>query len=592
MITENGKPAIQTDGINDRFEISISQTATDYSFAYVTKRTQAVGWLLDTQSGRFVLDAAQNGLYYDGVFRGNDNPTTTDSKLYFLNLDSPSSGAQYINGASDQSGISYTQKPFGGSTVMFGAYDAFTRCYGGLTQEFIFWPTVQSSNQSDIESNINSYYTIYGFGFTIDTSLGDGTATFLLPLGGSVNFTVDWGDGNSDTITSASDPAMDHTYAAGGTYTINLEGNIGTWNSGNTTDKTKVTDITNWASLTNNQACLNFTSLTNATAPNYPTITSWYKMFDGATSFNGDIGHWDTSSVTNMNYLLVNAFAFNQDIGSWDTSSVTDMAYMFYNAASFNQNIDSWDTSSVTGNGMRAMFHGATAFNQPLDSWDVSGATSFQQMFNGCNVFNQDLNSWDTSSVTNMNQAFERAYVFNGNISSWDTSSVTDLSYMFSYAYDFNQDIGGWNTSNVTTMKHMMERAFDFNQNLNSWDTSSVTNMERAFDRTTVFNGNVTSWNTSNVTTMKRMFRLCSAFNQNLSGWNISSLTDASDMIISSGLSTSNYDALLIGWAAQAPSIQSNVTLNTGPQYTSAAASARNVLTSTYNWTISDGGQV
>lgn len=163
VITENGKPAIQTDGTNDYFDLSITQTATDYSFAYVTKRTQASGWLLDTQSGRFVLDVATEGLYYDGGFRGNDNPTTTDSKLYFLNLDSPSSGAQYINGASDQSGLSYTQKPFGGSTRMFGAYDALTRCYGGLTQELIIYPVDQDAagNRGGIESNINTYFSIY-----------------------------------------------------------------------------------------------------------------------------------------------------------------------------------------------------------------------------------------------------------------------------------------------------------------------------------------------------------------------------------------------------------------------------------------------
>ena len=44
-----------------------------------------------------------------------------------------------------------------------------------------------------------------------------------------------------------------------------------------------------------------------------------------------------TSNITNMNYMLDHAFGnltdkFNQDIGSWNTSQVTDMRYMFMDA--------------------------------------------------------------------------------------------------------------------------------------------------------------------------------------------------------------------------------------------------------------------
>ena len=56
---------------------------------------------------------------------------------------------------------------------------------------------------------------------------------------------------------------------------------------------------------------------------------------------------WDTSSVSNMQYMFYGASAFNADISAWNTSSVTSMSSMFFHAYSFNQDISKWDTSSV-----------------------------------------------------------------------------------------------------------------------------------------------------------------------------------------------------------------------------------------------------
>jgi len=111
------------------------------------------------------------------------------------------------------------------------------------------------------------------------------------------------------------------------------------------------------------------------------------------------------------------------------------------------------------------------------------------------------------------------------------------------------------------------------------------------FKGATIFNQNLSAWNVSNVLEMGSMFLNAIAFNQNISSWNISKVTGMTDMFKNVTLSTTNYDALLTGWASRA--VKPNVNFHGGnSKYTAgAAATARGVLTGgTNTWTIADGG--
>ena len=247
---------------------------------------------------------------------------------------------------------------------------------------------------------------ILPFEFTVKTdNAGVSTSTqFQLPLISSLplNAVVDWGDGNTDTITTFNQAETLHTYASSSTYTISITGDLSGWQFNNGGDRLKMLNIASWGVL-NISVANGFYGCTNltATATDAPTIssTNLNQCFRSCSNFNGAIGSWDTSAVTVMSSMFSSATAFNQDIGSWDVSSVTSMTSMFISATAFNQDIGAWNTSAVTQ--MNGMFQSAPAFNQDIGSWDTSSVTNMKSMFYNATAFNQDIGSWDVSNVTN-----------------------------------------------------------------------------------------------------------------------------------------------------------------------------------------------
>ena len=263
---------------------------------------------------------------------------------------------------------------------------------------------------------------------------------------------------------------------------------------------------------------------------------------------------------------------------------------MFYGAAAFNQPIESWDVSNVTD--MNNMFVAASAFNQPLGSWNVSNVNNMQGMFAYDSNFNQALGSWDVGQVTNMSLMFQGANVFNQPIGSWNVSNVTNTNNMFLGASAFNQPIGTWNMRNVTNMQGMFAYDSNFNQPIGSWDLSMVSNMSSMFQGANVFNQPIASWNVSNVTNMSSMFLGATAFNLPLGSWDVSNVTNMSLMFANANLSTVNYDATLIGWAARAANsgVIQMVTFSAGNSNYCNGLVARDYLTNNFGWNITDGG--
>ncbi|MEQ9099002.1 MAG: FG-GAP-like repeat-containing protein, partial [Imperialibacter sp.] len=143
----------------------------------------------------------------------------------------------------------------------------------------------------------------------------DGTIT-VPTTGSGYNYDITWanlttafqGDG---LITGQTGDYQITGLTNGDTYQIEITGDFPRiyFNSG--AEKDKITTIEQWGDIvwtSMESAFLNCTNLTyNATdAPDLTNVTSLDNMFSGATSFNGDIGNWNISSVASMANMLDN----------------------------------------------------------------------------------------------------------------------------------------------------------------------------------------------------------------------------------------------------------------------------------------------
>ena len=363
----------------------------------------------------------------------------------------------------------------------------------------------------------------------------------VLPLHsmGTYDFYIDWGDGTPEQrVTSYNSSNGAHTYGTPGIYQITITGTLSGWGynnyeaAGSNVGQMRNEYRNNTVDMTSQKAKL-------------ISIQDWECLYFLPESSAQFYEHY------NLTYLPTTMF------------NVPDSGYV--------------SNAFTTCTGFHVPFGpGGTG---DLSNWDTSKVTDMSSMFGHLyypyvprtSVLNLNVGSFDTSNVTNMQGMFTANYGWNNggspSISGWDTSKVTRFSTMFFFAEAFNQPIGSWDTSSAENMYGMFRLALDFNQDLSNWDTSNVTNMTRMFDG-------------------------AESFDQNLGGWDISGVTAFTEFFRSNhGLSTSNYDSTLIGWAPQ--NVQNGINIHFGNSTYSAgsAASARSTLISK-GWTITDGGQV
>jgi surface protein len=145
--------------------------------------------------------------------------------------------------------------------------------------------------------------------------------------------------------------------------------------------------------------------------------------------------------------------------------------------------------------------------------------------------------------------------------------------------------------SNVTTMDRMFQLTNIGNIEVSNWDLSNVIDISNMFQGCRNLTLDVSSWNVSNVTDMSYMFYLATSANPDTSNWDVSNVTNMSSMLVNSNLSVENLTLIYENWSLL--TLQQNVDFSAGTiKYNASGQAGRDILVNTYNWLITDGGQV
>lgn len=134
--------------------------------------------------------------------------------------------------------------------------------------------------------------------------------------GVSDNFDIDWGDGSAIETYAGSDPDPSDTYSSVGTCTVEITETFPylfldatSSGSGDSNNALKLQTMEQWGDIQWESMDSAFDGAENMTSnatdqPDLSDGTSTHEMFRGALAFNGDIGGWNVSNVTDMGTMF------------------------------------------------------------------------------------------------------------------------------------------------------------------------------------------------------------------------------------------------------------------------------------------------
>lgn len=237
---------------------------------------------------------------------------------------------------------------------------------------------------------LSSTEEITPFQITISVTAGQ---TFTLPLAdyGSLtpNFSVSWGDGNTDTIISSTQAERTHTYASGGSYTISILGFMPVFAVNNNSGiRTKITSIVSFGTVglrkVDFYGCGFITSIPSPGTglADVENFTNFMRS-TGITSIPNGLFDLSVNTTT-----FTDAFSFNSGITSIPTGLFDNCTNVTIFSSTFNACVNLVTVPSTLFNqnvnvvNFSSCFRNCRSIPSPLQFTFNTSVTTFANLYN------------------------------------------------------------------------------------------------------------------------------------------------------------------------------------------------------------------
>jgi surface protein len=399
------------------------------------------------------------------------------------------------------------------------------------------------------------------------------------------------------------------------------------YNTGFTSLNVKSWDVSNVTNLSHTFGIMPLSSPLDLSAWDTSSNANLYRMFYYNQMPAVDMTGHQISGVNSLQgtFEQCRYLTAISGIGGWDVSNVIRIYQTFYQCRQLQKlDLSTWSFAPTATNGVREAFRDCQAMTGVnVSGWDVSAVEDASYCFYDCyNIpYISGINTWNTTNLTDSSRMFNFCYdLLELDLNSWDVSNVTTMLSMFNNCQSIHTiNIADWDVTSVTNMGDLFHGCFDLvNLDLSKWDPSSNTNLYRIFDSCTSITSldvagwcrsahtnlyqafykcnaltvlDVNDWDVSNVTDFTRMFE-DNYVNTNLKihNWDISSATTFTGIFTGCNpLSDEEYSHVLINWS-KLNATNKTIDFNNMKYYLGVPKAARDVLTDTKSWTITDGG--
>lgn len=221
--------------------------------------------------------------------------------------------------------------------------------------------------------------------FITQWNVAAGSLDITIPLDENLiyHFEYTWKDANENLVSTGTHTTADGSFItvlpAPGSYLLEITGEFPRFRG---YPKAKLQDVLHWGDISWEVMRGAFrdwpgTGFSATDVPDLGKVVNMSRMFQNAVNFNGDLGDWDVSNVTNMEEMFEvetgESSSFNGYLGNWDVSNVKNMRQMFRFASSFDQDLSLWEVGNVTN--MTGMFNGSGLsilnYDRLLISWSA-----------------------------------------------------------------------------------------------------------------------------------------------------------------------------------------------------------------------------